>query len=469
MRRTLTLLLVAVAVAGGAPGVAQQPVAAPGPCQRAEERVPGAPLNVELVTVSDSSFTVTWLTCDAEGSPLPSDTTVSYGSSPNPLSWTTVRLEEEVAFHHAEVEGLEAGRTYFYQVSSDGLPGRYDRYHPGSFTTLTPPPGRLLFSFAVLADVHIGEDTSGLATSTPFPFPPGYSAEDYAEAMATAAVQEINARGIALTVLSADNTSHAKLREVLDAKAILDGLVGPYLVARGAHDRPSEPAAVCRPDGDCFREVFFPRRKPGHIFYGERFGGYDVIALDSVDLATGTGEISDQQLAWLEQRLERGRADGRPAVIFFHHPVSEWSTTLAIPPAVFGVNQQDAQEFLRTIAPYDVRLVINAHTHRNWISYSPWTGRMPILEVGPSKEYPGGYSMIRVYEGGFLRTFHRLGCGFCRRWIETTRWQYLGQYPHYTTGSLRDRNFVHRFDRPDVPGVPSLPFNPWPPGAPMEA
>jgi Icc protein len=471
VRRAPSFLAILFIVAAAVPGRAQVPPIPPGPCERVEERIPEAPLNVELVTVTEKSFAVTWLTCDGQGKPLPSDTTVAYGTTPNPRAWRQVTVEEDAAFHHAVIGGLQPGVEYFYQVYSGGLPGRYDRYHPGSFTTLTLPGGRLLFRFAVLADLHLGEKVSGLATSTPTPFPPAYTSDQpYSKLMARAAVDEINARGIRFAVLPADNTSHGELAETRFVEDVLDRLEGGYAIARGAHDRPGQYEQAeqeCPPDGDCFRFVFFPNRQPGHVFYGRRFGGFDFIVLDSANLQTGTGEISDRQLEWLRNRLQVNRDEERPAVILFHHPVSEWSTTLAIPPLVFGVNQQDAQQFLQAIAPFDVRMVINAHTHRNWISYSPWTGRMPILEMGPSKEYPGGYSVIRVYQRGFVRNFYRLRCGFCRRWIETTRWEYLGQYPHYTTGSLRDRNFVHRWR--GVPGVPSLPFNIWPPLVPMEA
>ncbi len=473
MRRALVPLALVAALGAPAPGAAEDGLLHP--CERPEERVPRAPLGVELVTVSDRAFALTWFTCDGAGRPLPSDTTVAYGTEPAPTTWRTLTLERGVAFHHAEIRGLEPGTTYFYEVFSGGLPGRYDRYHPGSFTTLRPPAGKPLFEFAILADIHIGEERSGS------PAVPVYTEDRYPERMAAAAVAEINARGVDFTMLPADNSSHGSLHDLEEAKRILDGLSRPYVIARGSHDRPAQGTLrepECAPDDDCFRAVFFPDRPaagaPRHIYYAYDTGRksrYVVIALDSANLATGMGELSEEQLVWLDGKLTEADRRGVPAFIFFHHPVSEWSTTLAVPPLVFGVNQQDAQEFLQIVGRHDsVRAIVNSHTHRNWISYSPWTGRVPILEVGPSKEYPGGYSIVRVYRDGFTRTFHRLGCDFCRRWVETTRWQYAGLYPHYTTGSLRDRNFVHRWDRPDVPaGPPSLPFNPWPPALPMEA
>jgi 3',5'-cyclic AMP phosphodiesterase CpdA len=472
-------IVIAALLAVAQPAASAPLVPAPAVCERPEERVPQAPLNVELVTVGAHAFTVTWLTCDGQGHPLPSDTSIAFGTSlAQVVPSAAVTLERDVAFHRAEVTGLAPGTSYFYQVYSGGLPGRYDRYHPGAFTTLQPPPGRPLFSFAILADTHIGEHTSGLATSSPFDFPPGYTAERYAETMARAAVDQINREGVTFTMLPADSSSHGERDQVEEAKAIFDGLDRPYLVVRGSHDRPNQyPAAPqeCPPDGDCFRAVFFPNHtgtaQPRHIFYARFKPLYTLIGLDSANLQTGMGELPDDELAFFDQSLDRADALGRPTFVFFHHPVSEWQSTLAIPPLVFGVNQEDAQQFLQIVGSHEsVRAIVTAHTHRNWIGYSPRTGRIPILEVGPSKEYPGGFSLIQVYRDGFVRTFERLACGFCRQWIETTRWEYLGRYPDYTAGSLRDRNFVHRWDGPDVPaGPPSLPFNPWPPLVPMQA
>jgi len=477
MRRILALAALC-ALAVPAPGRTQELPPAPGPCERPDELIPGAPLHVELVTVSADAFAVTWLTCDGQGRPLPSDTTVAYGAEPNPTTWRMVTPERDVAYHHAEIRGLRPGTTYFYTVSSGGIPGRPDRYHPGVFTTLSPPPGAPLLRFAVVADSHIGEHTSGLATSTPFPFPPGYHEDEYAERMTRAAVDQIDEADVGFTIVTADNSSHGELDQLRDARDILDRLERPYVIVRGSHDRPNQYAgarAQCPSDGDCFRKVFFPNRpaplEPRHIYYAKFKPRFALIGLDSANLASGMGEISDAQLAWLDEKLTVADEREIPAFVFFHHPVSEWQTTLAVPPLIFGVNQQDAQQFLQVVGEHDsVRAVLTSHTHRNWIGYSPWTGRVPILEMGPAKEYPGGYSIVEVYRKGFVRTFHRLECTFCRRWIATTRWQYLGMYPHYTTGSLRDRNFVHRWDGADLPaGPPSLPFNVWPPGAPMVA
>ena len=116
------------------------------------------------------------------------------------------------------------------------------------------------------------------------------------------------------------------------------------------------------------------------------------------------------------------------------------------------------QECLEVLARHDnVRLVLHGHTHRNYLTYDPLSGpRLPFLENGATKEYPGGYAIVRVYEDAIMRTFHRMTADFCRDWVRTTAGQIYGLQAQYTRGSLASRAFVHRFDAvlPDPP--PSL-------------
>jgi hypothetical protein len=444
-----------------------------GPCERTAESAPeGAPVDVQLDTVTDTAAVLTWLTCSST-QPFATDSTVEYSLLAGGNA-STVTAQPDTAFHYVRIDGLKPGHDYRYSVSSNGVPTAPGRLNPGVFTTLTPPPGKELFSFAVLADTHLGETTSGLATGD---FPPGYSSDTpYSQSMLDAAVANINAKRIRFSLVAADLTSHGELDDMTTAKTLLDRLHGDYLVTRGSHDRPGqyeEAKSECGPDGDCFRKIFRPDLtagdEPQHSTQATTYKKWSFISLDSADLASGNGVMPNDELDWLKDQLEAAKKHGRPSVIFFHHPVAEYSTTLAVPPVTFGVEAEQAQNFLKLIADYDVRLVVNAHTHRNWIAYSPNTGAMPIIEVGPAKEYPAGYTVIRVFSGGLLREWWPIECDFCNEWRETTRGEYFDLYPYYTEGSLRDRSFVHLFDGADRPGVPSVPAGVWPALGPREA
>lgn len=415
-------------------------------------------LDAELVTAGQHVFTATWTTAAS------SDTTVCLdGERP------CRRLEGSTRNHYAHVTGLRSGRRYTYTLMSGGVPVPTSATNPGAVTTLVDPPGRFLFSFAVMADIHSGEQCSGTALTITPPvgsLPPCYSTEPpdppYAVRMAEAAVGEINRRGVGLVVLTADNTSHAKLGQTKRALRTLRRLDGEWHITRGAHDRPNQnpPDPTCGEDNDCFRSVFFPARKPGRIHYSFDFRGHHFVALDSV-AADGQGDLTDAaQNEWLERDLDRAKQRNQRTFIFFHHPVAEYATTTSFPPVIFGVRQdRGGQAFLDRLADYpNVVGVLNSHTHRNYVAYSPQTGRrLPFIETGPTKEYPGGYSMFRVYSGGYQRDFHRLRCDFCREWTATTRNEYFGLYPLYTLGTVSARAFTHVYDCDAFTPPPSPP------------
>jgi hypothetical protein len=171
--------------------------------------------DLELVTVTDTSFVLTWFTGDRVRQfghdpgpdPVPTDSVVRYGTSPERLN-CEVSADGTTAYHHVEVGGLRPGTTYFYEASSAGQPAQprvlplldYDSLtgidrseamspdrlqelamrllgtgatvtaSPGRVTTLVPPPGDLLLTVALSNDLHIGEEVSGLVAGD---FPPG--------------------------------------------------------------------------------------------------------------------------------------------------------------------------------------------------------------------------------------------------------------------------------------------------------
>jgi hypothetical protein len=179
------------------------------------------------------------------------------------------------------------------------------------------------------------------------------------------------------------------------------------------------------------------------------------IFLDAND-ASGQGDLTDAaQNTFLQEDLAAHRA--QRTFIVFHEPVAEYADTYALPPIVFGVRpDRGGEDFLALVAANpQVTGVLGSHTHRNFVSTALASGpRTVFLENAATKEYAGGYGILSVYEGGWMRTFHRLTCEFCRGWIETTRNEYYGQYPTYTLGSLSARNFVH-LDGCDQPTPPN--------------
>ena len=447
---------------------------------RAFAQVPtrAVPMHLELVTVTDTAAIVTWFTGDptttdefGRPEPIPADTVFELGDSPLTLR-PVVDRDDQTPYHMVEVTGLEPGRTYVYRAVSNGLAATPSTFSPepaatGTFTTLVPPAGRLLFTMCWANDVHIGEMTSGLAISDDrLPrggFPPGFAADPdnpYWRFMAEAAVDEARARGAELMLFNGDLTSEAEPVNVGEAKRIFDRF-GPYRdaywVTRGNHDRAhrGDEWAECQPAGvpgynDCLRDAFFP---DGPAWFSFDHHGAHIVGLDTNDLTTGSGAMAPEQFEWLEADLA-GHA-GTPTFLFGHHPVSEEAGVTAVPPVVFTLNPDDAARLEQQVAEHAVVGVYSGHTHRNKRTSSPRSPGVPYIEVAATKEYPGGYALVRVHEGGYMVNFYKTKADPSRAWSERSRGEYLGLYPYYTLGSFADRNFVVAADFSDAARRPA--------------
>ena len=140
-----------------------------------------------------------------------------------------------------------------------------------------------------------------------------------------------------------------------------------------------------------------------------------------------------------------------PALVFGHHPVTEQARVMNVGQQPgFNLSNQDAVALEQALAGTSVVAVHNAHTHRNFRTSSPLAPGITFLEVGAIKEYPGGFTMIRVFSGGYAANFYKLRPDDARAWSELSRSEYLGLYPYYTLGELGDRNFTMAADFSDA-------------------
>ncbi|HZQ28977.1 MAG TPA: metallophosphoesterase [Acidimicrobiales bacterium] len=422
------------------------------------------PIHLELVTVTDTSAVLTWLTADptkidqfGRPAPVPAGTVVELGTSPSNLV-RVIDRDDSTAFHYAELTGLEPGRPYWYRCSSNGVPAVPAQVldeppATGTFTTLVPPPGSLLLTMAWANDLHMGELVSGLAYSnSSLPgggAPPGFTSPDpnhpYWQVMADAAVAESKERGASLLLLNGDLTSEAQPVYLDQAKATFDTFGTyrtDYFVTRGNHDRAHmepgcTPIAPGSPYTDCLHDTFFP---DGDTRFSFDRAGLHFAALDTVDLTTGNGSVPADEVEWLQEDL--ADHDGMPTFVFGHHPVSEEGRATTIGGPGFSLSQSDAQALEAAIAGTSVVGVYSGHTHRNKRSSSVIAPGVPFIELGAVKEYPGGFGLVRVYDGGYMVNFYKTRADEARAWSEQSRGEYLGLYPYYTLGTLADRNFT---------------------------
>lgn len=479
------------------------PLLGPLRAQAAAVEAAGAPVaqDLEMVTVTDTSFTLTWYTgsrlqagqADPRPTAIPTDAVVHYGTDPGRLDRRAVG-PSGTAYHHVEVTGLEPGTTYHYRAESAGVvalprpvpvldysavdgqdlrhvsqaqfdrlmaallsPGRVVNMAPGSVTTLVPPPGEHLFTLALTNDLHIGETESGVIANG---FPPPYAQRPgelpYPVVMGRSMVADITRRGAAALIVAGDLTSAALPAELTGARRLLDSF-GPlvlsgdvpspgYVVTRGNHDQPKRgDAYACCPSvpgqagyHDCLPGVF---PLPQGTLTTTELCGLRLIGLDTTTLSRPGGAIGPEQFAELGRVLAQNPE--QPTLVFGHHPVTDESASTTIAGPAFNLDRADAAalEALYAATP-GVFLHHSGHTHRNKRTSSPVAPGVEFLEVGAVKEYPGGYALLRVHEGGYMVNFHKCSAPGACEWSQASSGEYLGLYPASTLGSPEERNHV---------------------------
>ncbi len=442
---------------------------------------PALPINLELVTVTETSAIITWFTGDPTRpdqfgrlAPMPADTEVllsPLGSAPRPIHHDT----KASPYHYVEIRGLEPGQTYVCVAKSNGVvalptissvsgPVGTSALHVGPsslvFTTPQPPEGRHLFTIALCNDLHLGEKTAGLITTQQgIGLPPGIEQEPgkrpYPEIMAAALARETRERGANVLLAAGDISSEAAQVDVHSAKHFLDQFGthrSDYFVARGNHDRPhaGDTTKGCSryPHSDTLHDCFHDTFDPGAPawFATEKFG-MRIIGIDTYD-TTGAGrdsKLSGAQMTFIGRELFKDK--DRPTLVFGHHPVVLDATSNAVPPVAYGMKPAQAKQLTAWYKQAaGVFLHHAGHTHRNKRAVSLAAPRVMFQEVAAAKEYPGGFSLVRIHEGGYAMNFYKYRDLAAQEWTERSRPEVFGTWPTYSFGNASDRNVVVKRD-----------------------
>lgn len=142
------------------------------------------------------------------------------------------------------------------------------------------------------------------------------------------------------------------------------------------------------------------------------------------------------------------------------------STVVNTEPVVFDMNPVQANETQEMYAQTPGVFFHHAgHTHRNHRTLSTTASQVVFQEVAATKEYPGGFSLLRVHEGGFAMNFYKTRSALAREWSERTRQEYFGGYPFYTAGSVGDRNYMVERDLSGLTAAASASTTGGPSGA----
>lgn len=428
--------------------------------------------DLEGVTVTDASVTFSWATYDGPHpawgklAPLaPSDTEVALAPADAGGELPVVHKDDkQVGYHFITIENLQPGTTYQFECRSNGLlaePGLITRNLPdapeqtGQFTTLVAQEGEYLTTIAILNDTHIGENGHGIIVGNfPAPIYPEEGAAPYPEVMLTGALAEISALGIGKVFVNGDATSEARPAEVRRFAEIMNtfGTQGQqWFVTRGNHDRPHKPEADPAAGYDEFpvlegtadhRDPFgVILNRPRQQLWVTQQGPVRVIGLDSSKLDQSGGEIDEAQFAALEEELQRNPT--QPTVALAHHPVTTEAGLTNAGGPTFILNSRDRKRLQQLLndAP-GVFFSGAGHTHRAKRTRGDFGAGMDYVETGACKAYPGGYTLLHVYTGGYQVNFHRVSSDDALAWTARARWAMYGFEPEALLGELGDRNYV---------------------------
>jgi 3',5'-cyclic-AMP phosphodiesterase len=437
-----------------------------------------SPANLELVTLTEDRAVITWYTGytgtdDGLGRmrPAPAHAEVHWGTNPRRLNRVAGGASDATPYHYVELTGLEPGRTYYYEARSNGKPVPPTQFSlisgnavgtsdfglgtggPYSFTAPKPPPGRFLFSIALCNDLHMGETRAGLVGGAPqitgveqVPGRPPYT-----EVMLESLVHDAGKLGADFLLAAGDISAEAVPVELSTSLQLLKKFGRyrrEYFVARGNHDRAhdGDAYAACRvgqwQGNDCFHDQYFPGGEP--TYFTRELRGLRIVGIDTYDKpgrGNDAGALSTDQLAWFRAELAKDR--DQPTLVFGHHPLVVESS----PFPVTASSSLDATQAATILDDYSrtpgLFLHHAGHTHRNKRTISPVAPDVTHQEIAAGKEYPGGFSLIQLYTGGYALNFYKSRSDLAREWSERSRQQISGAWPQFALGSsVQDRNTV---------------------------
>ena len=436
-----------------------------------------SPANLELVTLTEDRAVITWytgLTGTDDGlgrmRPAPAHAEVHWGTNPRRLNRVAGGASGETPYHYVELTGLEPGQTYYYQARSNGKPAPPTQFTlidgnavgtsdfglgtdgPYSFTAPEPPPGRFLFSIALCNDLHMGETEAGRVGGTQITGvqqAPGRP--PYPEVMLESLVHDAGKVGADYLLAAGDISAEAVPVDLSKALQLLKKFGKyrrDYFVARGNHDRAHEGDAYAAcgvgqwQGNDCFHDQFFPGSEP--TYFTRELRGLRVIGIDTYDKpgrGNDAGALSPGQLAWFRAELAKDR--DQPTLVFGHHPLVVESSPFPVTPS----SSLDAPQAATILDDYSrtpgLFLHHAGHTHRNKRTISPIAPDVTHQEIAAGKEYPGGFSLLRLYTGGYALNFYKSRSDLAREWSERSRQQIVGTWPQFALGSsVQDRNTV---------------------------
>ncbi|MBV7295907.1 metallophosphoesterase family protein [Corynebacterium sp. TAE3-ERU12] len=410
--------------------------------------------DLEVPTLTDTRVAFTWTTYASEvrtpyGPARPTAAvgeTVLLGPVDGPMQ-VVHHDDTPRGVHHVIIDGLEPGREYRFECWSGALRAapslvatrRVDSPElTGRFRTQTTPQGRFIGTVAITNDTHIGK---------PF-HSPGLREPDgqrpFAQMQLEELIADVKKRDIDAIVVNGDCTDGNTPEQVETFRRIMNGagqLNKDWFAVRGNHDNflPGHPPPKRRREVDVpdnYGAHFTPRQQ----HWSAQFKGLRMLGIDTATVRHNGGYISRAQMDAI--RTEVHSDPDRPTIVFGHHPMTTCAASSNLGGAEFIVPKEESLELQRILADAPgVMSMFAGHTHRSRRGRAD-IGGVDYCERAASLGYPGGYSLVDVYEGGYMVSFHRTPGRESVDWSAQTRWSLWGIEAEYMLGALGDRNYV---------------------------
>ncbi len=365
---------------------------------------------------------------NAEVVAVGTDTVTVFCSSAPERTVVTRLGDREIAsvgpYHLVTFDGLDPATEFDLEIEGHAAP---TEHLPPTIRTLDRPTGARLATFATVNDVHFGETVCGMIHSIPEaelgPWVRARPGEDpYPLTMNRAAVAEIELLGPEVLIAKGDLTCVGSEEEY---GLFLDtyGRFGDALRhVRGNHDAMLDPTLALE-----------------GAPYAVEVGGATLAVLDTVRPTEAGGQITRDQLGWLETTAH---ATSGPVFVFGHHQIWDLRATDR-PLDYFGVDPDSSEAFAAVVGRCpNIVGYFAGHTHRNRIRRFAESRDVPFVEIGAVKEYMGVWAEYQLYEGGYTQLVHRVASPAALDWSERTRSLYGGIYPEYSRGRLDHRCFT---------------------------
>ena len=179
-------------------------------------------------------------------------------------------------------------------------------------------------------------------------------------------------------------------------------------------------SGIATSDREYGKKAFEDRYGPTHYSFDHK--GWHFVVLDSLGLhpdRTYTGEVGEAQIEWLKGDLEK-ISKGTPIIIVTHIPLvtgavsyvsrQDWlKRTPDVGNLVNTLMVTDASEVIDVLIHYNVRCVLQGHTHVNeeidfrGIHFSTSGAVCGNWWMGPRAGSPEGYSVVHLSSNGSVR------------------------------------------------------------------